>query len=67
MMEENTLGLRKLEGGEDQMEQEMLSIPKYICKKCGHVWISRITGRPVQCPKCKRTDWDKPSNKENGK
>ena len=29
-----------------------------LCKKCGHEWIKRIPN-PVQCPKCKRTDWNR--------
>lgn len=32
---------------------------KYKCKRknCGHEWIPRIEGKPVQCPKCKSTKW----------
>ena len=28
------------------------------CLRCGHKWLARIAGRPVQCPKCKNTKWD---------
>ncbi len=34
---------------------------KYQCKRCNSEWVSRekrLTGAiPVQCPRCKRTDW----------
>jgi rubrerythrin len=59
--------LIEAEGGENQMAQEPIQMQKYTCEKCGHIWIPRILERPVQCPKCKRTDWDKPSNENNGK
>jgi predicted Zn-ribbon and HTH transcriptional regulator len=28
------------------------------CKLCGHEWNSRIEGKPLACPKCKRYDWE---------
>ena len=28
------------------------------CLKCGHEWFSR-TDKPLQCPRCKRYDWNK--------
>ena len=28
------------------------------CKRCGHEWVSRITGKPVCCPRCKSPLWD---------
>ncbi len=39
----------------------MVSLPVWTCvrPKCGHTWIPRKPGRPVECPKCKRRDWDK--------
>ena len=33
------------------------------CKRCGAEWKTRMVGNPVQCPRCKRVDW----NKEKGK
>ena len=29
------------------------------CRKCHHTWNTRIQRKPVQCPKCKSTSWDK--------
>ena len=30
------------------------------CKQCGHRWVRRVMGKmPVQCPRCKRTDWNR--------
>lgn len=30
------------------------------CKRCGAEWTPRLVGRkPVQCPRCKRVDWDR--------
>jgi predicted Zn-ribbon and HTH transcriptional regulator len=28
------------------------------CLRCGHEWMKRIIGTPVQCPKCKSTLWN---------
>ena len=30
----------------------------YRCKKCGHKWLGRLKRDPVQCPRCKRPDWN---------
>lgn len=30
------------------------------CLRCGHTWISRIIQRPVRCPVCQSSKWDKP-------
>jgi len=35
---------------------------KLECRKCHHTWHSRIQRKPVQCPRCKSTSWDKPSD-----
>jgi ribosomal protein L37AE/L43A len=35
---------------------------KHVCKICNHKWIPRIATLPVQCPKCKRLDWNKSVN-----
>lgn len=33
---------------------------KNKCLKCGYEWPSRNPDqKPVQCPRCKRYDWDK--------
>ena len=29
-----------------------------VCQQCGYTWVSRVED-PVQCPRCKRYDWDK--------
>ncbi len=41
------------------MEQEK------ICKLCKHKWISRKKN-PVQCPRCKRYDWEEKESKKGG-
>jgi len=28
------------------------------CKRCNYQWKARVDGRPVECPSCKRRDWD---------
>ena len=28
------------------------------CKLCGNEWVSKMLRSPIQCPKCKRKDWD---------
>lgn len=34
---------------------------KLHCHKCGADWLPRKEGElPVQCPRCKRVDWQKP-------
>jgi predicted Zn-ribbon and HTH transcriptional regulator len=35
-------------------------LPSEHCRKCGHAWVKRIPGRPVECPKCKSRTWDMP-------
>lgn len=45
-------------------------IDKLKCKKCGHEWYGRIVINgvmvaPKQCPKCKRTDWEKERKKND--
>lgn len=32
---------------------------EYRCLKCKHTWESRIKTKPIQCPNCKNTTWDK--------
>lgn len=32
---------------------------KWICKKCGHVWVNRKPKPPSVCPKCKVYTWNK--------
>jgi hypothetical protein len=32
---------------------------KIECRKCHHTWHTRIPRKPVQCPRCKSTTWDK--------
>ena len=38
------------------------------CKQCGYSWFSRKKamgdGKPVECPNCKRVDWDKPKKEK---
>jgi rubrerythrin len=35
---------------------------KYICKKCGHKWLSHLEN-PKSCPSCKNRKWSE--NDEN--
>lgn len=35
------------------------TLQRFNCLRCGHTWLPRIEGRPVQCPKCKSPNWDK--------
>jgi len=30
------------------------------CLRCGGTWHPRTEGKPVQCPRCKSTLWDRP-------
>ncbi len=35
-----------------------------ICNRCGAEWVPRkVDGKPVQCPRCKRVDWQEPRRK----
>lgn len=45
---------------------EKPKLPKFICKKCNHIWNQRLKNKPLACPRCKRYDWEKGGN-ENGK
>ena len=43
-----------------------MPIPKSMiceCRRCGHVWVKRIEGRPTQCPNCTEHHWDIPAGK----
>jgi len=31
------------------------------CLKCGHEWTPRVE-MPIECPECKRRDWNKEKN-----
>src|SRR4029450_7901622 len=33
---------------------------KLRCLRCGHLWLPRMEGRPVACPRCHSPIWDKP-------
>jgi len=35
------------------------SPPDLACKRCGHTWTTRIDHKPVRCPRCSSTTWDK--------
>jgi len=39
-------------------------INPYTCLRCGHTWNPRSEGKPVACPKCHSTAWDKEKKKE---
>lgn len=29
------------------------------CSICGHSWLRRVITLPIECPKCRRRDWNK--------
>lgn len=35
-----------------------ISLTILRCLLCAYEWIPRKLTRPVECPKCKRRDWD---------
>ena len=37
------------------------------CYGCGHKWFPRTDQKPVQCPKCKSTTWDKKKKDNSNK
>lgn len=37
-----------------------------FCFHCGHIWIPRKSGRPVQCPRCHSATWDRAINPDIG-
>lgn len=41
------------------INMKSVTLPVWLCNLCRHEWIGRKKGRPVECPKCKRRDWDK--------
>ena len=43
------------------LEQPPLQVVLHRCRKCKAEWRSRKP-HPVQCPRCKRVDWNSPSN-----
>jgi len=38
---------------------------QYSCKLCNHTWIGRNDYEPLQCPRCKRYDWNKVNKEEH--
>lgn len=30
---------------------------KCVCTKCGHSWMPRVEGLPLQCPQCHNPKW----------
>jgi len=37
------------------------------CLRCQYYWLPRNLRRPVQCPRCRRLDWDSKKVKERAK
>jgi len=48
---------------EDVTSTQPAVIPALTCQRCGSTWEPR-TPRPVQCPRCKSTSWNKPKQKK---
>ena len=42
---------------------QKLGIMECTCLRCGATWTPRKPN-PVQCPRCKRVDWNKPKKEE---
>lgn len=42
------------------MSKTEITVPEYICERCGHKWISRRVEEPTVCPKCKSPYWNRP-------
>lgn len=38
-----------------------------ICNLCKHEWLSKLKELPIQCPKCKRPDWNEIKKKKRKK
>jgi len=50
--------------------QIKVQVNKYVCERCGHIWIGRTMTIPKFCPKCKTLYWNIPrksKNKQNDK
>ena len=37
-----------------------MSLSSYKCLRCSHIWEPRTDRKPIRCPKCSSTVWDKP-------
>lgn len=42
------------------MPEEVITISKYSCSRCGHSWIPRKMMMPEVCPKCNSPYWNRP-------
>jgi len=43
------------------MAKEKITVYRYTCERCDHVWIPReIREDPRVCPKCKSPYWNRP-------
>jgi len=40
---------------------------KLKCLRCDHEWFKRTDDDPLQCPKCKSYNWNKPKDLKNAK
>ena len=39
---------------------EQVTLNRYKCERCEHIWLPRDQNKPTVCPKCKSPYWDKP-------
>ena len=47
------------------MSRTTLTLPALRCDRCGHTWIQRRPEMPKVCSRCKRTDWNTPTEHES--
>jgi len=57
---------------EAQNMEEQITLNRYTCERCDHIWLPRSEEKPTVCPKCKSPYWNKqreilPSENNNGK
>lgn len=44
------------------MGQRRIEVSEFSCERCGHKWISRLSGdeTPLTCPSCRSAYWNRP-------
>jgi len=46
------------------MGKVRIEVDKFICERCKHEWIGRISGDPIVCPQCKTPYWNRKTRVE---
>ena len=52
-------------GREVNMADLLKDIRQCHCLRCGHDWVTRKPGTPVNCPKCTSPYWDRERIKDS--